>query len=130
MKSTTILLAEDHTIVREGLKALLKLESDFEVVGEAENGRQAVAMTAELRPDVIVMDLVMPKFNGLEATEKILEKYPDIHIIACSSLDDETTINQASEKGCLAFLRKPFNKSSVKSVFQQLEYSKRGQKHA
>lgn len=127
--SLKVLIADDAGFVRELLINACH-ELGYKIVGEARDGQEVIDKAFALRPDVIVMDLVMPKFNGLEATEKILEKYPDIHIIACSSLDDETTINQASEKGCLAFLRKPFNKSSVKSVFQQLEYSKRGQKHA
>ena len=127
--SLRVLIADDAGFVRE-LLINACYELGYKVVGEARDGQEAIDKAFALRPDVIVMDLVMPKFNGLEATEKILEKYPDIHIIACSSLDDEITLKQASEKGCLAFLRKPFNKSSVKSVFQQLEFSKRGQKHA
>jgi len=68
----TVLLAEDHAIVREGLRNLLEAEKDIEVVGEASDGRQAVAMTQKLHPDVIVMDIAMPLLNGVEATRQIL----------------------------------------------------------
>ncbi|MDE3085006.1 MAG: response regulator transcription factor, partial [Verrucomicrobiota bacterium] len=66
MKKITVLLADDHTVVRQGLRALLGAEPDIEVVGEAENGRQALNMTRQLRPDVVVMDIAMPQLNGLE----------------------------------------------------------------
>ena len=71
IKRITVLLAEDHMVVREGLRKLLEAESDIEVVGEAANGRQAVALTQKLRPDVVVMDIAMPLLNGLEATRQI-----------------------------------------------------------
>ena len=71
MKRITVLLAEDHQIVREGFRALLKQERDIEVVGEAETGRQAVQLTSKLRPAVVVMDIAMPVLNGLEATRQI-----------------------------------------------------------
>ena len=73
MKPITVLLAEDHMIVREGLRVLLAGDTDIKVVGEAETGRQAVQMTKKLRPAVVLMDIAMPKLNGLEATRQILE---------------------------------------------------------
>lgn len=127
--STKVLIADDAGFVRE-LLINACAELGYDVVGEARDGQEAIDKALSLRPDIIVMDLVMPKFNGLEATAKIIEKFPDINIIACSSLDDETTLNQAMNYGCRAFLRKPFNKSSVRSVFQQIEFAKRSQKHA
>jgi two-component system chemotaxis response regulator CheY len=127
--SIRVLIADDAGFVRE-LLINACYELGYKVVGEARDGQETIDLAMALKPDVILMDLVMPKLNGLEATEKILERYPDISIIACSSLDDELTLKQATDKGCLAFLRKPFNKSSIKTVFQQLEFSKRGQKYA
>ena len=76
MKRITILLVEDHRIVREGLHKLLELEDDLEVVGEAENGRQALVMVKKLRPAVVVMDIAMPTLNGLEAIRQILKSVP------------------------------------------------------
>ena len=76
MKLITVLLADDHTIVREGLRALLALETDMEVVGEAANGHQAVAFANKLAPDVVVMDLSMPLLNGLDAIARIRECTP------------------------------------------------------
>ena len=72
MKKITVLLADDHLIVREGLKALLEIEGDFEIVAEAVNGLQAVKLALELRPAVVVMDLAMPQLNGMEASKRIL----------------------------------------------------------
>ena len=74
MKSISVLLADDHAIVRQGLLALLEIEGGFKVVGEAANGLQAVELALELRPAVVVMDLAMPQLNGLEATRRILQQ--------------------------------------------------------
>ena len=71
MQKITVLLADDHTVVRQGLRALLEAENDMTVVGEAENGRQAVQMAKRLQPEVVVMDIAMPSLNGLEATRQI-----------------------------------------------------------
>jgi len=88
MKRITVLLAEDHMIVREGLRALLQLEDDMDVVGEAENGRQAVELTGTLSPDVVVMDIAMPLLNGMEATRQILHDYPATKILILSAHSD------------------------------------------
>ena len=123
------MIADDAGFVRDLLREAC-LSLGFQVVGEARDGREVVDMASRLRPDVIVMDLVMPYWNGLEATEKVVEIRPGTHIIACSSMDDELTIKQAADKGCQAFLRKPFSKQSIQSVFQQIEIQRRGVEHA
>ena len=124
-----VLIADDAGFVRELLIQACEALG-FVVVGEARDGKEVIDLALKNKPDIILMDLVMPKFNGLEATEAILEKLPEVSIIACSSLDDELTLQQAMKKGCRAFLRKPFTKQSLLSVFQQIETQKRGFKHA
>ena len=74
MKRITVLLADDHTIVREGFRKMLELEPDIQVAGEAQDGRQAIAMVKKLRPEVVLMDIAMPLLNGLEATRQILKR--------------------------------------------------------
>jgi len=102
----TVLLAEDHTIVREGFRKLLELEDDLEVVGEAENGRQAVALVKKLRPAVVVMDIAMPLLNGLEATRQILKAVPGTRILILSAHSDDAYIKHAAESGAVGFLLK------------------------
>ena len=106
MKHITILLAEDHKVVREGIRDLLKLEADFEVIGEVENGRQAVSFASEFCPDVIVMDMAMPLINGLEATRKILKNMPNTRVLMLSSHDDDAYIDQSRAYGGSGYLIK------------------------
>ena len=106
MNPITILLAEDHKIVREGLRDLLKLETDFKVIGEAEDGRQAVAFANKLHPDVIVMDMAMPVLNGLEATRQIMKAEPNSRILVLSSHGDDAYIDQARAYGSSGYLVK------------------------
>jgi DNA-binding NarL/FixJ family response regulator len=102
----TVLLAEDHTIVREGFRKMLELEGDLEVVGEAQDGRRAVALVKELRPAVVVMDIAMPLLNGLEATRQILKTVPSARILILSAHSDDAYIKDAMESGAVGFLLK------------------------
>jgi len=106
MKRITVLLAEDHTIVREGFRKMLELENDLEVVGEAQDGRQAVAMVKKLLPDVVVMDIAMPLLNGLEATRQILKAVPSTRILILTAHKDDAYIKNAMESGAVGFLLK------------------------
>lgn len=106
MKPITVLLAEDHMIVREGLRALLKIENDIEVVGEAENGRQAVSLASKLCPDVIVMDIAMPLLNGLEATRQILHATPSTKVVVLSAHSDDAYVEQVMALGASGYLIK------------------------
>ncbi len=106
MKPITILLAEDHTIVREGLRTLLAAEPDLQVVGEAATGRQAVALARSLRPAVVVMDLAMPLLNGLEATRQILKAVPGTRVLILSAHSDDPYIEQVTALGASGYLLK------------------------
>lgn len=105
-KRITVILADDHMIVREGLKKLLEAETDIEVVGEASTGRQAVDMTAKLQPMVVVMDIAMPLLNGLEATRQILQKSPTAKVLILSAHSDDAYVDSARAAGALGYLIK------------------------
>lgn len=106
MKRITVLLAEDHMIVREGLLALLKLEEDIEVVGEAENGRMAVELTQKLSPEVVVMDIAMPSLNGMEATRQILQAKPGTKVLILSAHSDDAYVSLVMAIGASGYLIK------------------------
>ncbi len=106
MKRITVLLAEDHDIVREGLRSLLELSGDFEVVGEAANGRQAVDMVIKLKPTVVVMDIAMPLLNGFEATRQILLATPATKVLVLSAHSDDEYVARMAEVGASGYLVK------------------------
>jgi DNA-binding NarL/FixJ family response regulator len=106
MKRITVLLAEDHMVVREGFRKLLEMEDYLEVVGEAEDGRRAVALVKKLRPAVVVMDVAMPLLNGLEAARQILQAVPSTRILILSSHTDDAYIKDATQSGAVGFLLK------------------------
>ena len=106
MKPITVVLAEDHMIVREGLRALLKLEADIEVVGEAENGREAVILARQLNPSVIVMDIAMPVLNGFEATRQILRSAPATKVLILSAHSDDAYVERVMLLGAAGYLIK------------------------
>jgi DNA-binding NarL/FixJ family response regulator len=102
----SVLLVDDHNIVRQGLKALLVAEGDITVVGEAQSGREAVQMAERLRPEVVIMDLAMPLLNGWEATRQIMKVLPSAKTIVLSTYDTEEHIQQAIAAGAAAYLIK------------------------
>jgi DNA-binding NarL/FixJ family response regulator len=106
MKLIKTLLADDHTIVREGLRSLLLADKEIEVVGEAHNGREAVEMAAALRPEVVVMDIAMPVLNGLEATRQILTAQPGTKVLILSAHSDDAYIDRVIAVGAVGFLIK------------------------
>lgn len=106
MEKITILLADDHTVVREGLRALLSAQGDILVIGEAATGRAAVAMARERRPDVAVVDMAMPVLNGLEATRQIRREAPFTKVLVLSSYSDDEYVIELIEAGALGYLVK------------------------
>jgi DNA-binding NarL/FixJ family response regulator len=106
MQKIRVLLADDHTVVRQGLRALLVAEGDIEIVGEAENGRQAVQLVKKLMPDVVVMDIAMPQLNGLEATRQITHSMPSTKVLILSSYSDDEYVQQLTEAGASGYLVK------------------------
>jgi len=106
MSQISVLLVDDHNIVRQGLKALLTAEPDITVLAEAQSGREAVQLAERLRPEVVIMDLAMPLLNGWEATRQIIKAVPNARIIVLSTYDSDEHIQQAIGSGAAAYLIK------------------------
>jgi two-component system, NarL family, response regulator LiaR len=101
-----VLIVDDHGVVREGLRAYLELESDIEVVGEARDGQEGVRRAQELQPDVVLMDLVMPNMDGVDATARIKQDYPETHVIILTSFLDDDRVVPAIRAGATSYLLK------------------------
>jgi DNA-binding NarL/FixJ family response regulator len=117
-RSVTIILADDHTIVRQGLAKLLEGEPDFQVVGEAENGREAVTKVEELRPDVVIMDISMPMLNGIEATRQIKKISPRTRVIILSMHCHDRYIKELFSLGASGYLLKDSTGSDIVRAIQ------------
>jgi len=104
--SIRVLIVDDHDVVRQGLTMYLKLDPEIEVVGEAANGEEAVAMAQELRPDVVLMDLLMPVMDGISATEAIRRDLPDVEVIALTSVLEDASVTGAVRAGAIGYLLK------------------------
>ena len=101
-----VLLADDHKIVRDGLRNLLEKHADIAVLGEAEDGREALHLTRKLSPDIVVMDIAMPELNGIEATRQILSEYSGVKIVALSMHSDKRFVSEMLKAGASAYLLK------------------------
>lgn len=106
MKKLRIILADDHTVVRSGLRALLERHNNFEIVGEAENGRDVVTLSTSLHPDIVIMDVGMPLLNGIEATAALLKQSPSTGVVILSMYSDESYVMRALRAGARGYLLK------------------------
>lgn len=118
MTNIKLMIADDHKLFREGIKALLAVTDDIEIVGEAEDGDAALKKSRELEPDVILMDINMPGLNGIRATEQILEKQPQMRIIMLTMLEDDASIFHAMRAGARGYLLKGADPQEVLSVIR------------
>jgi DNA-binding NarL/FixJ family response regulator len=108
-----ILLVDDHKIMRDGIKAILKAAEEFQVVGEAEDGAEAVALSKRLKPDIVLIDISLPKLNGIEATGEIMRHCQETRVIILSMYDDENSVVSAIRSGARAFVLKKASDSDL-----------------
>jgi len=106
MSTITLLLADDHNLIRSGICALLKIEPDFQIVGEASSGREAVNLATKLSPNILIMDIAMPLLNGVEATRQVLKNCPNTKVIILSAYNDDAHIESVVAAGAAAYLLK------------------------
>jgi len=119
--SIEILIVDDHKIIRDVLKKIFEVESDITVIGTAANGLEAINKTAELTPDVVLMDIVMPKMNGFEATKRIKEKYPEIEIIILSMKYANEDIYRALEAGAIGYVIKESDRNELSEAIRMAD---------
>jgi DNA-binding NarL/FixJ family response regulator len=117
MKKLRILLADDHAIVREGLRLLIDGQTDMRVVGEAADGEEVLPKARDLKPDVVIMDLSMPKLNGLQATERLKTAWPHIKVVALTANEDESYLRQLCKLGASGYvLKRSASEELVKAI--------------
>ena len=115
-RTIRIVVADDHAVFREGLRAVLGSEPDMEVAGEAATGREVVELTSELRPDVVLMDIQMPQINGIEATRRILEANPEIGVVVLTMFEDDDSVFSAMRAGARGYVLKGADPSEILKV--------------
>ena len=106
MEKIRVLLAEDHIVVREGIRGLIQGEDDMEVVGEASDGEEAIQLVAQLEPDIVLMDIAMPKVNGIEATQRLKEAHPFVGVLILTAYESEEFIFASVKAGAAGYLLK------------------------
>jgi DNA-binding NarL/FixJ family response regulator len=124
MKPITVLIAEDHMVVREGFRKMLETEKDISVVGEARDGRKAVQMAKKLQPDVVLMDIAMPLLNGLEATRQLLKMLPKLRVLMLSAHSDDAYVKNAVDSGAVGFLLKQTSAHEVCRAIREVHEGK------
>lgn len=121
MATMRVLIADDHAIVREGLRSLLEVQSDIEIVGEAEDGQEALSMARELKPDIILMDITMPGMNGLEATRQIKRENPDVKILVLTMHEGDEYFFKLLDAGAAGYLVKGCSSSELISALRAVQ---------
>lgn len=119
-----VILADDHTILRDGIRALLADEAGIQLVGEAEDGRAAVRMACELKPDIVIMDIAMPLLNGLEATRQIKRHLPGTEVLILSMHDNEEYIRQVLAAGAMGYILKD---AAARELIEAIKTVQRGE---
>jgi DNA-binding NarL/FixJ family response regulator len=114
----TIVIADDQALFREGLRTLLSIRPDMDVVGEAANGEEAVALVEALRPNVVLMDLRMPRVDGIQATARIRERWPEIPVLVLTTFDDDANLFGALKAGAAGYLLKDVSSETLISAIQ------------
>ena len=120
MKKIRVLIVDDHTLVRDGIRALLALAADIEVVGEAANGKESLEKVRQFAPDVVLMDLAMPVMSGLDATRKIRREFPETKVLALTQYDDSEYVIPVIEAGARGFVTKMAAFSELASAIQAI----------
>jgi DNA-binding NarL/FixJ family response regulator len=120
-----VLIADDHAVIREGIRAMLSLQKDMKVVGDAVDGKEAVAKTVKLCPDVVLMDIVMPVMDGLEATRRISKECPQAKVLILTQYDDEKNIKASAQAGAMGFILKTAVSSRLLDGIRSLSRGKR-----
>lgn len=120
MARIRILLADDHGVVRQGFKMILSAQSDMEVIGEAANGREAIALADQLKPDVVVMDVAMPELNGIEATRRISESAAHVRVLALSMHKDSVYVREVLRAGARGYLLKDSGPNDLVSAVRAI----------
>jgi len=123
MGAISVLLAEDHTVVRQGLRALLEAQPDLQIVGEAADGQQAVRLAKELHPDLVLMDVAMPVLNGIDATRAILQEFPSMKVLILSSYDVDEYVRQTIQANASGYLLK---QSAAEDPIEAIRVAKNG----
>ena len=124
MQKIKVLLADDHSIVRDGLKALLDEDPIVDIVGEAANGKQVITFCEEHKPNVILMDINMPEMNGIEATRAVVSSFPDVRVLVMSMFGDQKFISEALEAGAMGYMMKNVGKDALIEGIQTVHEGK------
>ena len=119
-----VLIVDDHSLVRNGIRTILSIYDDIEVIGEAENGKEALEICGKCLPDVVLMDLIMPEINGIEATKKILESWPTIKVVTLTSFVDKKLIEDSLKAGAIGYVLKNISGENLVATIRDAKKGK------